>query len=83
MNLKTIATLTSALLASSAALAATPTDRKCGAGSCSKKEVSAKAASGASAASGVERDASCSKKEASCSKKEASCAKKEASCSKK
>ncbi|WP_374320200.1 hypothetical protein [Aquabacterium sp.] len=83
MNIKTIATIASALIASSAAMAGTTADRKCGAGSCSKKEVSAKAASAAQPASEAARDASCAKKEASCSKKEASCSKKEASCSKK
>ena len=77
MNIKTIAALATALIASSAFAGSAP-DKKCGAGSCSKK--TAKAASGAAS------DASCSKKEASCSKKDAGCAKKdakEAGCAKK
>ncbi|HRH16752.1 MAG TPA: hypothetical protein PKV17_03965 [Aquabacterium sp.] len=84
MNLKSIATLAAAVIASSA-WAAAPTETKCGAGTCGKKESASKkaghAASGASSA-GM-KDASCSKKDASCSKKEASCSKKDASCSKK
>jgi len=78
MNLKTVATLAAAILATSAYAGTTP-DKKCGAGSCSKKTHNAKHG----------KDASCSKKasDASCSKKgaEASCSKKasDASCSKK
>ncbi len=83
MNLKSIATIAAAVIASSA-WAAAPAEKKCGAGSCSKKELANKAAHAASAASGAEgKEASCSKKDASCSKKEASCSKKEATCSKK
>ncbi|HEX5371983.1 MAG TPA: hypothetical protein VFW84_04555 [Aquabacterium sp.] len=77
MNLKSIATLAAALVATSAFAAGAP-DKKCGAGTCGKKESAAKKASDAAS-----KEASCSKKEASCSKKEASCSKKDASCSKK
>lgn len=85
MNLKSIAALAAALVTSSAMAAGAPADKKCGAGSCSKKTASAKAPASAGS------DAACSKKEASCAKKddakvadkEASCAKKEAACSKK
>ena len=85
MNIKSIAALAAAIVATSA-WAAEPAQKKCGAGSCSKKV--AKAASGAgSDASCSKKEASCSKHEgkaeASCSKKEASCSKKDASCSKK
>lgn len=82
MNIKSIATLALAIVASST-WAAAPADTKCGAGTCGKKESSApKGASG--------KDSACSKKEAAesgkdaaCSKKEASCSKKDAACSKK
>ncbi len=83
MNLKTIATAAAALIATSAwAGAASSPQSKCGAGTCGKKETSAK---GGKDASCSKKDASCGKKDASCSKKdkEASCSKKEASCSKK
>ena len=83
MTIKTLAALATALIASSAFAGSAP-DKKCGAGSCSKKTATARAASGAAS------DASCSKKEASCSKKDtthdAGCSKKEAKdagCSKK
>ena len=79
MNIKSIATLAAAIIASSA-WAAAPADQKCGAGSCGKKESSA---AGKDGAKDAQKDAACSKKEASCSKKDASCSKKEASCSKK
>lgn len=77
MNLKSIATLAAALVAGTSAFAA-GTDAKCGAGSCSKKQI-------------VQKEANCSKKdegkETACSKKEANCSKKDegkdASCSKK
>jgi hypothetical protein len=87
MNLKSIATLAAAVIASSA-WAAAPAETKCGAGTCGKKEsASKKAGHAASGASGTSKagmkDASCSKKDASCSKKEASCSKKDAGCSKK
>ena len=71
MNIKHLAALATALIATSA-FSATPAEKKCGAGSCSKKEASAD-----------KKEASCSKKDASCSKKDASCSKKDASCSKK
>jgi hypothetical protein len=75
MNIKTIAALATALIASTA-IAGTEADKKCGAGTCGKKTSSAKGAS----------EASCSKKDASCGKKdgkEAGCGKKDASCAKK
>ncbi|MEY4427551.1 MAG: hypothetical protein RLZZ182_240 [Pseudomonadota bacterium] len=82
MNIKTLATLAAAVIATSA-YAGHHEEAKCGAGSCGKKEMSDKkkakgakaAASGASAA-----EHSCGKKE-----KEASCGKKdkEATCGKK
>lgn len=85
MNLKTIAALATTLIASTA-FAGTAPDKKCGAGTCGKKETPAKAASGASGASGP-AEAACSKKEggkdAGCSKKDAGCSKKDAGCSKK
>ncbi|MEY2843564.1 MAG: hypothetical protein RI920_1601 [Pseudomonadota bacterium] len=89
MNIKTIAALATALIASTAMAGGTAhKDKKCGAGTCGKKTASAHAASEAgSDASCSKKEASCSKKEAGCSKKdgakEASCSKKEASCSKK
>lgn len=64
MNLKSIAILASTLVAVST-WAAAPADQKCGAGSCGKKETSAK------------KDTKSSAQEASCSKKEVSCAKKD------
>ncbi len=83
MNLKTIAALAASIVASTA-FAAAPADKKCGAGTCGKKEASAKTPKeAASEASCSKKESGCSKKEASCSKKEASCSKKEASCSKK
>lgn len=91
MNIKSIATLAAAVLATSA-WAGTPAEKKCGAGSCSKKVRVASATQAAPAADPASKEASCSKKEASCSKKadpmpESSCSKKEpakdASCSKK
>ena len=82
MNIKTLATLAAAVIATSA-YAGHHEEAKCGAGSCGKKEMSDKkkakgakaAASGASAA-----EHSCGKKdkEASCGKKD-----KEATCGKK
>ncbi|MDE2076793.1 MAG: hypothetical protein KGI91_06945 [Burkholderiales bacterium] len=89
MNIKSIATLAAAVLATSA-WAGTPAEKKCGAGSCSKKVRAMQQA--VAAADPASKEASCSKKEASCSKKseptpESSCSKKEpakdASCSKK
>lgn len=65
MNLKSIAILASSLIAAST-WAASPADQKCGAGSCGKKETSAK------------KDTPSTPKDASCSKKEAACAKKDA-----
>lgn len=78
MNIKHLAALATAIIATST-FAGSPAEKKCSAGTCSKKEVPSE-----------KKDASCSKKEAtteqndvSPSKKEASCSKKEASCSKK
>lgn len=76
MNLKSIATLAAALIASSA-WAAEPAEKKCGAGTCGKKEVTSKKATKVAAKGGK-----ASVKEASCAKKDASCAKKEAPVSK-
>ncbi|HEX4974603.1 MAG TPA: hypothetical protein VFV48_01840 [Pseudomonadales bacterium] len=73
MNLKTIAATALTLIASSSFVHAAE-EKKCGAGSCSKKTQNSDA---------KKPEASCSKKEASGSTKEASCSKKEASCSKK
>lgn len=84
MSIRTLAALALTVITSSA-LAAEGGERKCGAGSCSKK----------GAHKTVKHEGSCSKKEAknskeaSCSKKDgvavkdASCSKKDASCSKK
>lgn len=91
MSIRSLAALALTVIASSSAIAAEGSERKCGAGSCSKK------GKAAHAVTTVAQEASCSKKdaakEASCSKKdaqvaavaakEASCSKKEASCSKK
>ena len=87
MSIRSLAALALTVIASSA-MAAEGHDRKCGAGSCSKKTKAAPATAAAKEASCSKKEASCSKKEASCSKKdqpakEASCSKKEASCSKK
>ncbi|MFD1122416.1 hypothetical protein ACFQ2T_07885 [Methylophilus flavus] len=78
MNIKQLAALATTIIATSA-FAGSPPEKKCSAGTCSKKEMSSE-----------KKDASCSKKEAageqkesSCSKKESSCSKKEATCSKK
>jgi hypothetical protein len=60
MNLKTIATLAAALVASSA-WAGAHADQKCGAGTCGKKETSSP--------KGDAKDAGCGKKDASCSNK--------------
>lgn len=60
MNLKSVAALAAAVLASSS-FAAGAADQKCGAGTCAKKDRPAAAG----------KEASCSKKDASCSKKEA------------
>lgn len=99
MSIRSLAALALTVIASSSALAAEGSERKCGAGSCSKKGKATVPVTVAQEASCSKKDAaakeaSCSKKdtvavkEASCSKKEASCAKKdksakEASCSKK
>jgi hypothetical protein len=71
MNIKHLAALATTIIATSA-FAGSPPEKKCSAGTCSKKEMSSE-----------KKDASCSKKEAADEKKEASCSKKEASCSKK
>ena len=82
MSIRSLAAFALTVIASSSTMAAEGHDRKCGAGSCSKKTKAAAPVT-------VGQEASCSKKdspmtkEASCSKKEASCSKKEASCSKK
>lgn len=75
MNIKTLAAAAAAIIATSA-WAGTHAEQKCGAGSCGKKETSAKESS----CGKKDKEASCGKKdkEASCSKKD-----KEASCSKK
>jgi hypothetical protein len=78
MSIKSLAALALTLtLSSGAALAE---DKKCGAGSCAKKE---KTAEGEKDAACSKKDGGCSKKDAACSKKEAGCSKKEAGCSKK
>jgi len=93
MSIRTLAALALTVIASSA-VAAEPAESKCGAGSCSKKNLHKATAPQASCSKkeAAGKDASCSKKdaatpgaakEASCSKKEASCSKKDASCSKK
>ncbi|MCB5185313.1 hypothetical protein LG201_08860 [Methylobacillus gramineus] len=71
MNIKHLAALATAIIATST-FAGSPAEKKCSAGTCSKKEVSSE-----------KKDASCSKKEASAEQKDASCSKKETSCSKK
>lgn len=69
MNLKSIATLAAAIVATSA-WAAAPADQKCGAATCSKKESSTKADEPMKKVTSDDgKDASCAKKEASCSKK--------------
>lgn len=78
MNVKTIATIAAALIASSA-WADTHAERKCGAGTCGKKESSCKKnekCDGAEGGGATTKEASCGKKEASCGKKDASCGKK-------
>ena len=78
MNIKTIATVAAALIASSA-WADSHGDRKCGAGTCGKKESSCKKnekCERTEGAGGTTKEASCGKKEASCGKKDAACSKK-------
>jgi len=70
MNMKQLAALATTIIATSA-FAGTSPEKKCSAGTCSKKEISAE-----------KKEVACSKKETS-AQKEASCSKKEASCSKK
>lgn len=82
LNIKTLAALAATLIAASAHAGATP-EKKCGAGSCSKKAAAHKASDAAcskKAAGEKASDAACAKKEKG---KEASCSKKDASCSKK
>lgn len=67
LNIKSVATIAAALIASSA-WAAGAAEQKCGAGTCGKKETTCKP--------GAQCDASCSKKDAACSKKDAACSKK-------
>ena len=74
LNIKSVATIAAALIASSA-WAAGAAEQKCGAGTCGKKETTCKP--------GAQCDASCSKKDRACSKKDAACSKKDAACSKK
>lgn len=74
LNIKSVATIAAALIASSA-WAAGAAEQKCGAGTCGKKETTCKP--------GAQCDASCSKKDSACSKKDAACSKKNAACSKK
>lgn len=58
MKLTSLIALAAVFVANAASAQPAP-DKKCGAGSCSKKEMSKT----------VDKDASCSKKDASCSKK--------------
>lgn len=74
LNIKSVATIAAALIASSA-WAEGAAEQKCGAGTCGKKETTCKP--------GAQCDASCSKKDSACSKKDAACSKKDAACSKK
>lgn len=87
MSIRSLAALALTVIASSSALAAESSERKCGAGSCSKKGKAAAPVTVAQEASCSKKDAakeaSCSKKDAQVAAKEASCSKKEASCSKK
>jgi hypothetical protein len=64
MNIKHLAALATTIIATSA-FAGSPPEKKCSAGTCSKKEMSSE-----------KKDAACSKKEAADEKKEASCSKK-------
>lgn len=70
MNIKQLAALATTIIATTAFAGDAP-EKKCSAGTCSKKEVSSD-----------KKDAACSKKEAG-EHKDAACSKKEASCSKK
>ncbi len=70
MNIKQLAALATTIIATSA-FAGTAPEKKCSAGTCSKKEVSAE-----------KKEVACSKKEAE-EHKDASCSKKESSCSRK
>ncbi|HSH87666.1 MAG: hypothetical protein ACAH08_05570 [Methylophilus sp.] len=73
MNIKQLAALATTIIATSA-FAGSPPEKKCSAGTCSKKEMS----------SDKKAESSCSKKDGSEHKdKESSCSKKEATCSKK
>lgn len=63
-QLKNIAALAASLVAASA-IAASPAEQKCGAGTCGKKETSAPVDKGGKDG----KEAACSKKEAACSKK--------------
>lgn len=75
MTLKALATLATAIVASSA-WAGTPADTKCGAGSCGKKE-------NAAPQNPTTKDAGCSKKDGAMPTQDASGSKKDASCAKK
>ena len=74
LNIKSVATIAAALIASSA-WAAGAAEQKGGAVTCGKKDRTCKP--------GAQCDASCSKKDSACSKKDAACSKKDAACSKK
>lgn len=76
MNLKSLAALAAAVIATSA-WADKPADQKCGAGTCGKKENAARGADGKKPTA-ARKDAACSKKDAGCSKKDAGCSKKDA-----
>jgi hypothetical protein len=85
MNIKSIAAIAAALIASTA-YAGEAKDHKCGAGSCGKKAHTCKEGEKCDMtkeASCSKKDGACSKKEAGCSKKDGGCSKKDASCSKK
>ncbi|MFT3859232.1 MAG: hypothetical protein QM742_17590 [Aquabacterium sp.] len=86
MNVKSLAALAAAVIASTSAYAGAPKDQKCGAGSCGKKTHVCKDGDKEGQACEPKeagKEASCSKKDAGCSKKEAGCSKKDAGCSKK
>jgi len=82
MNLKSLATLAAAIVASSA-WAAAPAETKCGAGSCGKKENAAPKSPGTQEAGCSKKEASDGQKDASCARKDAACSKKDAACAKK
>ncbi len=71
MNIRQLAALATTIIATTAFAGDAP-EKKCSAGTCSKKEVSSD-----------KKDAACSKKDSAGEHKDAACSKKEASCSKK